>query len=205
MEATRPNLLAAAAGATHIHFACHGVFSPVTPADSALLLSQDGQAAPLTLREIMACRPFAGARLVVASACQTAVTDFAAVPDEAIGLPAGFLSAGTPGMVGTLWPVSDVSTALLMCRFYELHLGRAVGQPTPLSPALALREAQLWLAQLTTEQLDSYLAQHHELRKRAFRLPAEKPAVDSSVATASSLERPFSHPYHWASTVFVGV
>jgi CHAT domain-containing protein len=54
-------------------------------------------------------------------------------------------------MVGTLWPVSDVSTALLMCRFYELHLGSAAGQPGPLSPALALRQAQLWLAQLTTD------------------------------------------------------
>ncbi len=204
IEATRPNLLTAAAGATHIHFACHGVFSPVTPADSALLLSQDGQAAPLTLREIMARRPFAGARLVVASACQTAVTDFAAIPDEAIGLPAGFLSAGTPGMVGTLWPVSDASTALLMCRFYELHLGRAADQPAPLSPARALREAQLWLARLTTEQLDSYLAQHEELRNSAFRLAAGRPAVDSSVAIPSSLEQPFTHPYHWASSVFVG-
>jgi CHAT domain-containing protein/tetratricopeptide (TPR) repeat protein len=204
IEATRPNLLAAAAGATHIHFACHGIFNPVTPADSALLLSHDSQAAPLTLREIMARRPFAGARLVVASACQTAVTDFAAIPDEAIGLPGGFLSAGTPGMVGTLWPVSDISTALLMCRFYELHLGRAADQPAQLSPALALREAQLWLAQMTTEQLDNYLAQHEELRNRSFRLPAGSPAVDSSVATASSLERPFAHPYHWASSVFVG-
>jgi CHAT domain-containing protein len=132
------------------------------------------------------------------------VTDFAAIPDEAIGLPAGFLSAGTPGMVGTLWPVSDISTALLMCRFYELHLGRAADQPAPLNPALALREAQLCLARLTTEQLDSYLAQHEELRNRAFRLPAGSPTVDSSVATASSLERPFAHPYHWASSVFVG-
>jgi CHAT domain-containing protein/tetratricopeptide (TPR) repeat protein len=204
IEATQPNLLSAAAGASHIHFACHGIFSPVSPADSALLLSQDRQAAPLTLREIMARRPFAGARLVVASACQTAVTDFAAIPDEAIGLPAGFLSAGTPGMVGTLWPVSDVSTALLMCRFYELHLGRAADQPEPLNPAMALREAQLWLARLTLEQLDSYLTQHEELRNRAFTLPAGRPMAGSSVATASSLERPFAHPYHWASSVFVG-
>ena len=88
--ATRPNLLSAAAGATHIHFACHGVFNPVTPADSALLLSQDRQAAPLTLREIVGLREFAGARLVVASACQTAVTDFAAHPRRG-DRPSGWL------------------------------------------------------------------------------------------------------------------
>lgn len=202
--ATRASLLSAAAGATHIHFACHGVFDPVIPVDSALLLSQDDQADPLTLQEIMAGRPFKDARLVVASACQTAMTDFAGMPDEAIGLPAGFLSAGTPGVVGTLWPVNDRSMALLMCRFYELHLGRAADQPAPLSPALALREAQLWLARLTTEQLDAYFAQHEELRDMVSGLPAARSTVDSPVAAASSLDRPFAHPYHWASSVFVG-
>jgi CHAT domain-containing protein len=203
-EATRPNLLAAAAGATHIHFACHSTFDAVSPADSALLLSHDGQPDPLTLRDIMATRPFSDARLVVASACQTMLTDFMDIPDEVIGLPAGFLNAGTPGMVGTLWPVRDDSTALLMCRFYELHLGRAPGQPAPLSPAQALREAQLWLAQLTTEQLDEYVVQDKEQRNRAFTSPAGRGTEGNSTATASSLERPFAHPYHWASSVFVG-
>lgn len=202
--ATRANLLSAAAGATHVHFACHGAFEPVTPVDSALLLSQDDRADPLTLQEIMASRPFKGARLVVASACQTAMTDFADMPDEAIGLPAGFLSAGTPGVVGTLWPVNDRSMALLMCRFYELHLGRAADQPAPLSPALALREAQLWLARLTTEQLNAYFAQHEELRDTVSGLAAARSTVDSSVAAASSPGRPYAHPYHWASCVFVG-
>jgi CHAT domain-containing protein len=203
-QATRPNLLAAAAGATHIHFACHGLFDAVSPADSGLLLSHDGQPDPLTLRDIMTSRPFSDARLVVASACQTVLTDFVDTPDEAIGLPAGFLNAGTPGMVGTLWRVRDDSTALLMCRFYELHLGRAPDQPTPLSPAEALREAQLWLAQLTTEQLDNYQVEDEEPGNRALRSPAAGCTEGSSTAPASSSERPFAHPYHWASAVFVG-
>ena len=125
-------------------------------------------------------------------------------PDEAVGLPAGFLNAGTPGMVGTLWTVSDDSTALLMCRFYELHLGRAADQLTPLSPAEALRKAQLWLAQLTTGQLNNYHVQDEELRIRVFRSPAESYTEGSSEAALSSSERPFAHPYHWASSIFVG-
>lgn len=182
-QATRPNLIKAAAGATHIHFACHGLFDAVNPADSGLVLSDDGQPDPLTLRDIMTSRPFSGARLVVASACQTVLTDFMDTPDEVIGLPAGFLNAGTPGMVGTLWPVKDGSTALLMRRFYELHLGRASDQPTPLSPAEALRKAQLWLAQVTNEQLGNDRVQGE---------------------TSLSAVRPFAHPCHWASTTFVG-
>ena len=82
--------------------------------------------------------------------------------------------------------------ALLMCRFYELHLGNAADQRAPLSPALALREAQLWLAQLTTEQLDTYFAQHEELRKGDSLWPG-RPTVDSPVTAASSRQRPFAH------------
>src|SRR5262245_7492397 len=64
---------------------------------------------------------------------------------EFIGLPSAFLQIGAAGVIGTLWSVDDVSTALLMMRFYELHLaGR-------LEPAAALRSAQFWLRDRTRE------------------------------------------------------
>ena len=40
------------------------------------------------------------AKLIVLSACQTAVQDFRALPDEAIGLPAGLTQAGVPAVLG---------------------------------------------------------------------------------------------------------
>jgi CHAT domain-containing protein len=58
--------------------------------------------------------------------------------EEALGFPATLLSEGVVGMIGTLWPVSDLSTALLLERFY--HQWRA-GLP----PAQALWSAQRWL------------------------------------------------------------
>ena len=73
------------------------------------------------------------------SACQTAIQDFANLPDEAIGLPGGLTQAGVPSVLGTLWSVNDASTALLMVRFYELLL------QDRLPPPVALRQAQLWL------------------------------------------------------------
>jgi len=139
----------------------------------------------------VAGRSFAGARLVVASACETAFTDFTHLPDETIGLPAGFLQAGTSAVVGTLWKVSDVSTALLMTRFYEYHLGRD-GRPgnDPMQPGQALRRAQLWLAQLTTGELEEYCSRHAALS-------AAHPGVAKG-------ERPFAHPFYWAPFVLVG-
>jgi CHAT domain-containing protein/tetratricopeptide (TPR) repeat protein len=209
--ATKPSLLAAAAGATHVHLACHGRFDPAEPLRSELLLAGDGQADPLSLREIIAERPFAEARLVVASACQTAITDFNRLPDEAIGLPAGFLEAGTPGMVGTLWQVADLSTALMMARFYQYHLrGDPEHGEGPMGPARALRLAQRWLARVTAEELTVYFATHQGLHE-ALR-QAEKVRLPGEVAAAGVVRfgledptaRPFASPYYWAPFVFVG-
>jgi CHAT domain-containing protein len=47
---------------------------------------------------------------------------------------------GRPAVcLSTLWPVADDSTALLMAKFYELHMGDG------LAPPAALRRAQVWL------------------------------------------------------------
>ena len=48
-----------------------------------------------------------------------------------MGLPAAFLELGAGGVIGSLWEVSDLATALLMARFYELHIDKG------LAPAMA--------------------------------------------------------------------
>jgi CHAT domain-containing protein len=40
-------------------------------------------------------------------------------PDEIISLPTSLMVAGIPTVIGSLWSVDDVSTAILMARFYE--------------------------------------------------------------------------------------
>jgi CHAT domain-containing protein len=79
------------------------------------------------------------ARLVTLSACETGVTDVSQSPDEYVGMPAGFLQAGAPAVVSSLWTVDDESTLLRMERFYHNHLERNMDL------AAALRDAQLWL------------------------------------------------------------
>jgi CHAT domain-containing protein len=64
-----------------------------------------------------------GAELTVLSACETGMS---AVweGDELLGLARGFLYAGTPSLVVSLWTVNDRSTAELMRHFYtELQRG----------------------------------------------------------------------------------
>ena len=69
-----------------------------------------------------------GADLVVLSACRTALGG--EIKGEGlIGLTRGFLYAGAPRVVATLWEIDDRTTAEAMKRFYEGMLGarRAAG------------------------------------------------------------------------------
>ena len=119
-------------GATHLHLACHGGFDPNEPLDSALYLAGGDR---LTLRDLLDGNlDLSSQRLAVLSACQTGITEFERVPDEVIGLPAGFLQAGVPGVVATLWPVNDQSTAVLVAEFYRLLLAERQDPATALAP-----------------------------------------------------------------------
>ena len=85
---------------THVHFACHGQSQADRPLESYLAL---GHGRRLTVLDLLAGdRPelLRGTRMVVASACQTAVTDMARVPDEFVGLGAGFSRPAFPASSG---------------------------------------------------------------------------------------------------------
>lgn len=134
--ANRTAIIETAPGKAYLHLACHGAFAWGSAFSSALFLTNDE---PLTLSEIMSKLDLDTVRLVTLSACETGITDVSQSPDEYLGLPAGFMQAGAPGVVSSLWTVADDSTKLLMEYFYQFHLQDG------LEPAAALRKAQLWL------------------------------------------------------------
>ncbi|MFD7282972.1 CHAT domain-containing protein [Streptomyces sp. NPDC059862] len=192
--ATRDRVAAAMRQATHVHFACHGRTHAGTPLASHLALANDGR---LTLADLLGAQQddLAAARLVVASACQTAVIDGTRVPDEVVGLAAGFLQAGVPGFVGTLWPVGDLASALLMTRFYEL-LFPPDNEP-PHAPDAALTAAAKWLRDVDKTTVTSFLDTHPHLAKRL--------GVTATYLRRNPNPHPFQLSYHsWASHVFVG-
>lgn len=126
--ATQTSLRASLPGTDVLHLACHGQFRADSPYFSALHLA-DG---PLTLRDA-ASLPLK-ARLVTLSACETGLSKVAP-GDELLGLLRGFLMAGAPTVLTTLWTVDDAHTATLMGRFYRDLLAGA-------RPAAALQAAQ---------------------------------------------------------------
>lgn len=126
----------------YVHFATHGVFDTARPELSGLLLSRiDAEGRPregfLGLRDLYNLE--LSAEVVVLSGCQTALGK--EIRGEGLlGLTRGFLYAGAPRVVASLWQVDDRATAELMSRFYRGLW--AEGLP----PAAALRRARLSLA-----------------------------------------------------------
>lgn len=132
-KATRQTILEKVRGKNYLHLACHGSFNWEDALESALYLANDE---PLSLNDIMTKLDLETLRLVTLSACETGITEFSQLPDEFIGLPAGFMQAGSPGVVSSLWTVDDNSTSILMERFYAFLL------EDRLPPAAALKAAQ---------------------------------------------------------------
>ena len=178
------------------HFSTHGRAGWEQPLEGGLLLAQD---AVLTLRDLLQMQG-ARARLAVLSACETGVPGID-LPDEVIGLPTGLLQAGVAGIVGSLWAVNDLSTALLMVRFYEAW--REEGQ----APPDALHTAQVWLRESTNAEFQAYFkAQLPELTGERMPHDVASGAYHYfMLRTKDEDARPFAHPFYWAGFYYTGV
>jgi CHAT domain-containing protein len=195
-EATSEAVTRAVQGRNYLHFSCHGFYHWQEAMKSGLVLANGER---LTLARIISDLDLSTTRLVTLSACETGLTEFQQAPDEYIGLPAGFLQAGTPGVVSTLWAVDDLSTMLLMERFYQGHLqdGLAIAE--------ALRQAQLWLRDVTAGELRERFSTERQMLL-STRLPTEVVTQEyRRFAAMDAKERPFAHPYYWAAFTFSGM
>ena len=123
----------------YVHFATHGLLNSKHPELSGVFLSrfnefgksQDGF---LQLHDVYNLK--LSADLVVLSACQTALgKDIRG--EGLVGLTRGFMYAGAPRVVASLWQVDDAATSDLMKEFYTAMLSEGK------RPAEALRAAQV--------------------------------------------------------------
>ena len=147
-NATPKEVLAALKGKSYWHFASHGAFDWSDARKAGLLMKDEAR---LTAGDLVDAEGgFGRPRLVVTSACESGLFDTSRSPDEFVGLPATFMQLGAGGVLSALWQVDDVATALLIAKFYDLHLDQK------LAPAAALRQAQIWLRAATKADLIAF-------------------------------------------------
>jgi CHAT domain-containing protein len=195
-QATQLNVVRTSRVGNYWHFAGHAKYVWQNPSLSHLSLANDET---LPLYWVPMWMDLRATRLAVLSACETGMTPARDPAQEFAGLFTAFLTAGAPTVLASLWPVENVSTALMTHRFYQYHLGDPHEGITPRPPADALHDAQAWLRQLTYAELIAYVA----------------PKLDSSLgsiwidvlgleARVNNEGCPFESPYFWAGFVLVG-
>jgi CHAT domain-containing protein len=197
---TKERVLAGMRERTYIHFACHGSYDWDDPPASGLRLAGE----ILTLADLQQSNiDLSAARLVTLSACETGMTDVVrGSAAEYVGIPAGFLLAGVPCVISSLWAVPDLSTAMLMERFYQNHIQGGM------TFAAALSEAQRWVRDLEAEVVAVYAAQCY---RQASKKDKNKKGLYKQMdhyrflADQNPTWRPFAHPYYWAAFTVNGI
>jgi CHAT domain-containing protein len=204
-------------GKAYWHFATHGFYQPDDIWKSAIVINSS---TAISVRSLFASETGDSPRLVVLSACETGLSSSFFGDTEFAGLAGAFIAHGAAGVISSLWPVDDRATALMMAKFYDLHIEH--GQ----DPATALRNAGNWLRSATANDITSYIAQAladnriGEADAASMRLSVqeggtEKGKSNEGVHVTDGTEakaqppspgeqRLFERPYYWASFYYVG-
>ncbi len=174
-----------------LHFSCHGSANPQNPLDTGLLLANEEM---LTVQHFLDAK--LRTRLVTLSACETGVIGMKQI-EEVVSLPASLLQAGVAGIVSSLWSVSELSTMLLMRRFYQLWRN-----DYPDNPAKALCRAQQWVRDSTVAEFKAHFKEQMQQEGEAGLMARE---IYKYFTTKDPVQRLFEHPFYWAAFSYVGV
>jgi len=200
-RAERERILRRASRCDLLHYTGHSFFDPANALASGLVLgSKDDARLWLTLRHVFSELNLQRNRLTILNGCESGML-VPEIIDEYIGLTHGFLYAGAQCVLSTLWAVHDLSSALLIDRFYQEWSAAAK------SPATALREAQRWLRedirtglQLRDEVLPNFLKPLKEARLKQSCL-----RLADAYAQNSPDSPPFASAVHWAPFMCTGL
>ncbi|MBW4625897.1 MAG: CHAT domain-containing protein [Brasilonema octagenarum HA4186-MV1] len=203
-----------------VHFSCHGYFDINSPVDSAIALAgcvsvipADADSGDSTVNSNQRYRKLANGnaidlekcltlpdifnlslpecRLVTLSACETGLTSPNSTSDEYIGLPSGFLKAGSSSIVSSLWSVDDLATTLLMIRFYDNQDSLPIAQ--------ALCQAQCWLRDSTQAEIIQWTQKHSKINEQ------HKHTILQCLQEWYQPEhKPFRKPESWAGFCAIG-
>jgi CHAT domain-containing protein len=202
-RATHEAVLAAIPNHSALHFSCHGFADFRTPLNSGLLLANKET---LTLRDFFNTQ-LNGVRLAILSACETGLPG-TELPDEALSLPTGLLQAGVAGIAASLWAVADLSTMMLISRFYDLWRPQNP-EIAALDPPEALHQAQIWVRDTTNGEKVAYFSNfmpEFNPQNSTDRMAAETADyLHKALIFSRPQERDFEAPFHWAAFTYVGV
>jgi CHAT domain-containing protein/tetratricopeptide (TPR) repeat protein len=185
-----PQLMASisAQPASDTLFACHGNYEADNLDGSQLELSGGTTASHIRFSQVFAELDLRGCRSVIMGACESGLAR-AGIGAEYIGLPSAMLASGVQYVIGALWTIPQLATAILMVRYLELLKDESIGV------CAALCRVQREVMMMTRDELSKWFRN----------LIASHPDLDAVLQEVAGMdEHPFAHPYHWAGLQVVG-
>jgi len=168
-------------------FACHGVYDSDDPRNSRLMFGGEGGT---SLWEILSELDLNKCRSVLLGACESGLAR-CKVDAEYIGFPGVFHSAGADHVLGSLWKVNQLATAILLDFYFDVLVNEKVNLPE------ALRHAQKNLMRMKRDDVLTWII------KNCQKMPNN--LQDSICKTVQKLDSiPFAHPQFWAGFFLSG-
>jgi len=189
---------AATGGYAVVHIASHFDLRPGQDRDSFLLL---GTGEALSLRDLRdQALDLRQVDLFTLSACETALGGADSDGTEIEGLGGIVQRQGAQGVIASLWPVADASTAWLMRRFYELRTSDG------LDKAAALSGAQVALMGSDRGQVARELDRRNAAggSDAAGKRSGYRKSDGGAAAAGDGRRGDYRHPYFWAPFILMG-
>jgi CHAT domain-containing protein len=127
--------------------------------------------------------------LTTISSCESGLTAINQQLEEYIGIPSALIYAGVSHIIASHWRVNDISTSILMIKFYENLFSQEI---TSVKVSLALNQAQMWLKNRTPVDLKNWLSTTSLTHE-------QQDIIKGSVDDYNDHETPFADPIHWAA------
>jgi CHAT domain-containing protein len=138
-------------GSSILHISAHGDFDNDFPLNSRIHLLNE----PLTVNDFKNVQM--SASLVIFSACLSGLSS-SSDSGSSFSFAHAILNSGARAFIGTLWPVNDVATLLIMMMFYErLRAGH--------SPSSSLRGAKLTMRNFQEQDLTRLASELQKLEE----------------------------------------
>jgi CHAT domain-containing protein len=181
-----------------LHLSTHGEVKRLDAMNASLNiagLDSSGHSRAIKLRDVLGRILHDAPELVTISACESGIPDLS-MHEEYVGFPSALVMAGAKGVISSLWPVPDDSTALLFSKFYELY-GRGVPAAT------ALRSAQIWLRDATSLELSVYVLNYFRAGQQMDATAKLGPLL-RRLRMQPADTRPYRDQIYWAGFSYYG-
>lgn len=195
-EATKDALTEFSPAYGHVHFGCHGTFSPSRPLASELLLAGNDR---VTVADVFSRTiDLSTAHLVTLLACDSGRAEYRSTPDECMSFPGALVIGGVRSVVSTMWPVNDAAAAFFSIKLNEL----IYRQNVRLGDAVA--RTRKWLRTASgNELIDVVNAIRAHLTTEDEHLVDQLDDLAAFLADSTHVP-PFSNPDLWGPFILTG-